>query len=92
MSALKHVTQRQLELAEALYGDATTYARLLKAYTMWAFLNLCQKHYTHDSVFFIINEGIGFKAVKFYNDSNDYRVSGHVETLSDAYNEAFHTL
>ncbi len=92
MDALRHVTQKQLELAERLYGDHTLYDRLFKAYSMWNAAGLCQKHSTHDSVFFIIDEGIGFKTIKFYNDSKDYRVSGYLETLAEAYNEAFHTL
>lgn len=87
------ITTRQLELAARLFNEDSQYLRLLKAYTMWASVNLCQKHYTHDSVFFIVDEGsIGFKTIKFYIDSNDYRVSGHVETLGEAYNEAIHTL
>ena len=60
MNTLQQVSQKQLELAQRLYGEHTEYARLLKAYELWAKVNLCQKHSTHDSVFFIINEGIGF--------------------------------
>lgn len=82
----------QLELAERIYSDISLYRRLLKGYTMWYKMGLVQKHHTHDSVFFIVNEGSGFKTVKFYNDSEDYRVSGYTQTLAEAYNEAFHTL
>jgi len=66
--------------------------RLIKAYSFWANIGHCQKHYTHDSVFFIVKDNNSFQTIKFYNDSQDYRVSGLCETLSDAYNEAFHTL
>lgn len=69
-----------------------TYTQLLQHYELWARLNLVQKHHTFDSTFYIIKEDKGFKTVKFYNDSSDYRTSGYVETLSEAYNEAFHTL
>ena len=68
------------------------YTQLLQHYELWAKLNLAQKHSTHDSLFFIVKEDQGFKTVKFYNESNDFRTSGHLETLAEAYNEAFHTL
>ena len=69
-----------------------TYTQLLEFLKQASGNGTIQKHYTHDSVFFIIQENQGFKTVKFYNDSADFRISGFMETLSDAYNEAFHTL
>jgi hypothetical protein len=70
----------------------TEYKRLLLFYNKRSAVNLCQKHSTHDSVFFIVKEEFGYKIFKFYLDSEDYRVGSINETLSDAYNEAVHIL
>jgi hypothetical protein len=87
------ITSKQLELAASLYGEKTQYLRLFKAYNAWAAVNLCQKHSTHDSIFFIVDEGaFGFKTVKFYLDGEDYRVGGYNASLAEAYNEAIHVL
>lgn len=81
------ISQVNIELSGNLYSDKTNYEKLFKAYSLWASMNLIQKHSTHDSIFFIFKETEGFKVVKFYNGDIDYRVSGHLETLSEAYNE-----
>lgn len=90
---MKHVLAKQLELAESLFGDSTKYARLLNRYETMYKVNLCTKHTTHDSVFYIIDEGkAGFKAIKFYNDTQDFRVGGFNASQAEAYNEAIHVL
>lgn len=89
---MQNMNQTDLEKAGNLYSNKTAYDKLYNAYSFWAKMNLIQKHSTHDSIFFIFKAVEGFKIVKFYNDGIDYRISGYLETLSDAYNEAFQSI
>lgn len=82
------IRARQLAWAERLYGEGTRYQYYLDHYTTWhkADPASVQKHYTLDSVFFISNEGAaGFRVLKFYNDTQDYRVSEGANTWAEAF-------
>jgi len=74
-------------------GAKANWLRLITQYERWYAWNLCTKHHTHNSVFFIVDEGNGkFRTYKFYNDGEDYRVGSEQDGLAEAYNEAIHTL
>lgn len=59
--------------------------KLLSNYESLYELGLCTKHYMHDSVLFINDEGVaGHQAVVFHNDGG-YRELGYYPTPSEAY-------
>lgn len=50
---------------------------------------IATKHYTHDATFYIVSDKIlGYRAVKFFNDSSDYRVGAYHPSPSEAYSDA----
>lgn len=85
---LQDVTIKQLELAEKLFGEHTRFQRLLTYYDKWHAAGLCTKHHTYDSVFFIVDEGVGFRTYKFYHGGIDIRVGSLNVTAAEAYTEA----
>lgn len=88
-SRLKETAAKQLALAEQLYGPDTNYTRLKDCYELFHKVNMCTKHTTHDSTFFIIDAGFsGFKVIKFYDGGVDYRNIGSFESLAEAYSMA----
>jgi len=49
----------------------------------------CTKHSTWDSIFYIQYCGhVGYRAVKFFNDTLEVRVGSYHSTPSEAYSEA----
>lgn len=86
----KEVEKKQLELAKKLYSkDSIEYVEKLKAKYELLVGYLCTKHTTYDSVFYIQDCGsLGFLAIKFYNDSTDFRIGSYQVGLAEAYTEA----
>ncbi len=85
---MKDVAEKQLSLAKELFGSKNTYNKLLAQYEKLYTVGLVTKHSTHDSVFFIGFEGMGFKATKFYEGGVDIRSGGIHPGMSEAYTEA----
>ncbi len=85
---MKHIAERQLKLAQALYGTVEAkYSNLLESYERLYSVGLVTKHHAKDGVLFIGFEGIGFKAIKFKYDYT-YKGSAYYKSPSDAYTEA----
>jgi hypothetical protein len=86
VKSMEALVQEAWEFANS---PKTNWFNLLSQYERWYAWGLCTKHHTHDSVFFIVDEGDGkYKAYKFYNGGEDYRVGGEQQGLAEAYNEA----
>lgn len=84
--------QSDLNKATRIYLFGSKSCKLMNAYAMWVKLGLALNFKQLGSTFFIIREIKGYKTVKFYLDSHEYRVSGYCETLSDAYNQGVSVL
>lgn len=63
-------------------------ASLKKAYDKQVGLT-ATKHHTHDSTFYICRDlFLGYRTVKFFNDSTDYRIGAYHPSPSEAYSDA----
>lgn len=85
---LNKIIETQLDLAKQLYSAENQAIKLKESYELLTNI-ICTKHTTYDSVFFISDDGaLGFRAIKFYNDSSDYRVGSYHPSAAEAYSEA----
>lgn len=90
MSALnlKDIVKQQIILFEEYTVPALlAYTRLKEIYDIAYDIGMATKHSTHDSIFYIMKDSIGFKVIKFYNDSSDYRTA-YFESPGVAYSMA----
>lgn len=85
---LQAIVERQIYLAKELHTGANLTAQLKANYER-VLSDTCTKHSTHDSTFYIQDCGaFGFRAIKFYNNTTDYRVGGFHNSMSEAYSDA----
>jgi hypothetical protein len=81
------------EIVQQAWIDANSsksnWERLRFQYERWWGMGLCMKFHTHDSIIFIVDEGnSNYRAYKFYNDGQDYRVGSEHDFPGEAYDEA----
>lgn len=87
-SKVAAINQLQNQLAQELYTGAGYVRKLKEYYDRLLGIN-CTRHYTYDSTFYICDDGaLGFRAIKFYNDSTDYRIGAYQPGAAEAYTDA----
>jgi len=92
MSALnlKDILNQQIKIIEDesnIRLPGNTYQGLKDTYDLCHEIGIATKHSTHDSIFYIMEDSKGFKCIKFYNDSTDYRTA-YFESSGVAYSMA----
>ncbi len=70
----------------ALINDSS-YTELKDKYDKLHSLRSCTKHFTYDSVFYIIPEKEAFRVIRFYDGGMDYRDLGTYDSPGVAYSE-----
>ena len=85
------------EVVQQAWIDANSpkanWERLRFQYERWWGMGLCMKFYTHDSVFFVVDEGGSkYKSYKFYNGGEDYRVGSEYDFPAEAHDDAIFNL
>jgi len=84
------------DLVHQMWIDANSpkanWERLKIQYERWWGMNLCMKFHTHDSTIFVVDEGNKYRAYKFYNDGEDYRVGPECDFPAEAYDTAVFSL